>query len=236
MGSVVVACRLSSCGARASFLRGMWDLPGPGLEPVCPASAGGCLTTAPPGKPDTHFLRTPMSPIAHLTIVSTYPIALTCFEKESKTTVYSRTYFLFWKDNHCCQEMLENKGLKWRTQHLLLPDGGGSWGGEGAGERAHCILYLGLGQPRPEPPSIPEDNGVPSIHWSSSLTQKCLCHTRGPREVGGTAPPLSTQHLLPFISLSECAPESLPTAKRKVKCMSIWNLSNFPLIYCVTLG
>ena len=28
----------------------MWDLPGPGLEPVCPALAGGFLTTAPPGK------------------------------------------------------------------------------------------------------------------------------------------------------------------------------------------
>ena len=29
----------------------MWDLPGPGLEPVSPASAGGFLTTAPAGKP-----------------------------------------------------------------------------------------------------------------------------------------------------------------------------------------
>ena len=29
----------------------MWDLPGPGLEPVSPALAGGFLTTAPPGKP-----------------------------------------------------------------------------------------------------------------------------------------------------------------------------------------
>ena len=33
------------------MLRGMWDLPGPGLEPVSPALAGGFLTTAPPGKP-----------------------------------------------------------------------------------------------------------------------------------------------------------------------------------------
>ena len=31
----------------------MWDLPGPGLEPVSPALAGGFLTTAPPGKPLT---------------------------------------------------------------------------------------------------------------------------------------------------------------------------------------
>ena len=29
-------CRLSSCGSRAQLLRGMWDLPGPGLEPVSP--------------------------------------------------------------------------------------------------------------------------------------------------------------------------------------------------------
>ena len=29
----------------------MWDLPGPGHEPVSPASAGGLSTTAPPGKP-----------------------------------------------------------------------------------------------------------------------------------------------------------------------------------------
>ena len=32
------------------MLRGMWDLPGPGVEPVSPALAGGFLTTAPPGK------------------------------------------------------------------------------------------------------------------------------------------------------------------------------------------
>ena len=29
---------------------GMWDLPGPGIEPVCPALAGGFLITGPPGK------------------------------------------------------------------------------------------------------------------------------------------------------------------------------------------
>ena len=28
----------------------MWDLPGPGLEPLSLALAGGFLTTAPPGK------------------------------------------------------------------------------------------------------------------------------------------------------------------------------------------
>ena len=43
--------RLSSCGSRAQLLRGMWDPPRPGLEPVSPASAGRLSTTAPPGKP-----------------------------------------------------------------------------------------------------------------------------------------------------------------------------------------
>ena len=43
--------RLSSCGSRAQLLRGMWDLPRPGLEPVSPALACRFSTTAPPGKP-----------------------------------------------------------------------------------------------------------------------------------------------------------------------------------------
>ena len=49
--------RLSSCGSRAQLLRGMWDLPRPGLEPASPALAGRFSTTAPPGKP----WRTPLS-------------------------------------------------------------------------------------------------------------------------------------------------------------------------------
>ena len=48
--------RLSNCGSRARSLRGMWDLPRPGLEPVSPALAGRLSTTAPPGKPQTLFL------------------------------------------------------------------------------------------------------------------------------------------------------------------------------------
>ena len=42
--------RLSSCGAWALLLCGMWDLPRPGPEPVSPALAGGFLTTEPGGK------------------------------------------------------------------------------------------------------------------------------------------------------------------------------------------
>ena len=56
--------RLSSCGSRAQLLRGTWDLPRPGLEPVSPALAGRFSTTAPPGKPPTLFIKeTILSPL-----------------------------------------------------------------------------------------------------------------------------------------------------------------------------
>ena len=43
--------RLSNCGPWTQPLRGMWDLPRSGLEPMFPALAGRFSTTAPPGKP-----------------------------------------------------------------------------------------------------------------------------------------------------------------------------------------
>ena len=45
------------CGSRAQLLRGMRDLPRPGLKPVSPALAGRFSTTAPPGKPNSSFLK-----------------------------------------------------------------------------------------------------------------------------------------------------------------------------------
>ena len=56
-GSRALELRLSSCGARAQLLRGMWDLPRPGLEPMSPALAGGFLITVPPGKPSNVFMK-----------------------------------------------------------------------------------------------------------------------------------------------------------------------------------
>ena len=49
--SVVAARKLSSCGAWAQLLWGMWNLPGPGIKPMYPALAGEFLSTVPPGKP-----------------------------------------------------------------------------------------------------------------------------------------------------------------------------------------
>ena len=41
-------CRLNGFGAQ---LHTMWDLPGPGIKPMCPELAGGFCTPEPPGKP-----------------------------------------------------------------------------------------------------------------------------------------------------------------------------------------
>ena len=40
-GSQALEHRLSSCGTRAQLLHGMWDLPGPGIEPMSPALVAG---------------------------------------------------------------------------------------------------------------------------------------------------------------------------------------------------
>ena len=50
-GSQALEHRLSSCGARAQLLRGMWNPPGPGIEPMSPALAVELFITEPPGKP-----------------------------------------------------------------------------------------------------------------------------------------------------------------------------------------
>ena len=48
---------LSSCDTRAELLRGMWNLPEAGVEPVSPILAGGFLTTGPQGKsPKSHYI------------------------------------------------------------------------------------------------------------------------------------------------------------------------------------
>ena len=43
--SVVAARGLSSCGARAYLLSGLWNLRRPGIKPMSPARAGGLLTS-----------------------------------------------------------------------------------------------------------------------------------------------------------------------------------------------
>ena len=50
-GSRTIECRLSSCGTQAL----VWTLPGLGIEPVSPASAGGFLFPVPPSTSESFF-------------------------------------------------------------------------------------------------------------------------------------------------------------------------------------
>ena len=49
--SALPAHGLRSCGAQGSFLRGLWGLPGPGIELISLALQGGFSTTGRSGKP-----------------------------------------------------------------------------------------------------------------------------------------------------------------------------------------
>ena len=49
--SLALEHRLSNCGTHSQLLRGMWDLPGSGIEPVSPELASRLFTIEPPGKP-----------------------------------------------------------------------------------------------------------------------------------------------------------------------------------------
>ena len=62
--------RLSNHGSRAQPLRGMWDPPRPGLEPVSPALAGRFSTTAPPGKPLSLSLMALLTPLLDSGVLS----------------------------------------------------------------------------------------------------------------------------------------------------------------------
>jgi len=48
--------QLNSCGTWAQLLRGMWDLPRPGIELMSPALAGGFFITEPAREAPEHIL------------------------------------------------------------------------------------------------------------------------------------------------------------------------------------
>ena len=50
---LVVVCGLSSGSTQNELPQGMWGHPGPGMDPVSSALAGGLPTTGPPGNSKT---------------------------------------------------------------------------------------------------------------------------------------------------------------------------------------
>ena len=92
-----MACGLSNCGfqarehrlssscVQAYLAQGMWDLPGPGTEPVSPASAGRFLATEPPGKPELLIL----NPIFYSGIDDYHPTSLTQHTHKTNTEYQS---------------------------------------------------------------------------------------------------------------------------------------------------
>ena len=54
-GSWAPGRAFSSCGTQALLLHGVWDIPGPGMEPGSPALAGKFLTTEPPHREAPEF-------------------------------------------------------------------------------------------------------------------------------------------------------------------------------------
>ena len=78
-GAWALECRPSSCGSWAQLLCSRWEPPGPGIEPLSSALAGGFLTIGPPGKSHCSYftfcvfyiaLNTSFFLIVHLVVLS----------------------------------------------------------------------------------------------------------------------------------------------------------------------
>ena len=91
--------RLSSCGSRAQLLRGMWDLPRPGLEPVSPALAGRLSTTVPPGKPNHSYFKFPNN-YKNLCHIWVWFWSLLCFFRQCLFLSVNRTCNFLVKAKH----------------------------------------------------------------------------------------------------------------------------------------
>jgi len=81
----------------------MWDLPGPGMESVSPALAGGFFTPEPPGKPLPLLRKLPQDK---------FPLA----DKYCSTSMDSESQLSF-LSVHGSQERTPNKAERMRPQH-----------------------------------------------------------------------------------------------------------------------
>ena len=108
--------RLSNCGSRAQLLRGMWDLPRPGLEPMSAALAGGFSTTAPPGKPSSPILD---ELLWSLNLASGGFLAALSFISNCLNLGFG-TQGTSWRLESCLQETVDKKGLHAQEPHRAL--------------------------------------------------------------------------------------------------------------------
>ena len=114
--------RLSNCGSRAQLLRGMWDLPRPGLEPVSRALAGRSSITAPPGKPLCNFLSLYEWKSAILSKVRVLRTGYSVYFSLQATVFYKRCRASMTKHRKRTRSMMESDLFFLITrQHCLFP-------------------------------------------------------------------------------------------------------------------
>ena len=117
----------------------MWDLPRPGLEPVCPALAGRFSTTVPPGKPGLVGFYLAPSSVTYFFAISLFfpffyewdcvPVLLVVWPEASNTAVCR---LLGRAGSWCLDEDLWETSLRW-----IFP---GVWG-------SLLVQWFGLGAP-----------------------------------------------------------------------------------------
>ena len=124
-GSKALEHRLSSCGAWAQVLHGMWDPPGLVIEPVPPALAGGFLTTEQSGKPKpfalglVHFMDFDKCMIY---IHRDHTEQFSSVQSVSQFSQFSRSVVSDSLRPHGLQLHCAKNPLVSASPHLLLPD------------------------------------------------------------------------------------------------------------------
>ena len=141
-GSQVLKRRLGRCGAPAWLLRGTWDLPRRGIEPVSPELAGRFLPTEPPGEPGN---------MSHLEIIQgcgvclwmytlknfvfiTFYWSLSCFKMSSASTagslssIYTESFLTFEPQLLLQQLPVIRSASRHLLEVLQPPSRSGWWG------------------------------------------------------------------------------------------------------------
>ena len=118
-GSRALKHRLYSCGTWAQLLRGLWDLPGPGIKPVFPALAGEFFTTEPAGKPKNTSISFQQPPkVASVLCRGLCVYVLCCVELPSHVQLFANP----WTTTHQASLSIANSWsmLKLKSIELVM--------------------------------------------------------------------------------------------------------------------